>query len=94
MLDSIRLGIATRDSSPTGSVPTYFGLVAAQYRKTVVWVQIVIGVITIAALFQTHRLIAALAFFATMQVGAVFGALWAARLRSRIESARASHFRA
>jgi hypothetical protein len=59
-----------------------------QYKKTMVGTQILIGVVTLAVLLRTHRLVAALAFFATMQLGAVIGALWAVRLKSKIQRAR------
>jgi hypothetical protein len=39
-----------------------------------------IALITLAALVLSHRLLVAGAFFITMQLGALFGALWATRL--------------
>jgi hypothetical protein len=60
----------------------------AQYRKTLVGTQILIGGVTIAVLIQSHRVFAALTFWAVMQVGAILGAAWALRIRSRIEHAR------
>jgi hypothetical protein len=65
-----------------------------QYRKTFLGTQVVIGLVTIAALIQTHHLVAALGFFAMMQVGALAGAAWAASLKSRIVSARRTSLRA
>jgi hypothetical protein len=62
--------------------------VLQQYRKTFVGTQIVITVVTVASLVQTHRVIAAAAFFAMMQLGAFAGAAWAASLKSRIASVR------
>jgi hypothetical protein len=62
--------------------------VTEQYKKTLVSTQVLIGVITMAVLIRSHRLTAALAFFAMMQLGALLGALWAARLKSKIERAR------
>jgi hypothetical protein len=73
-----------------GREPTAFDLILECYRKTFVGIQVTIGVVTLAALLQTHRLIAAFAFFAIMQIGAIFGAMWAARLKSRIEHGRAN----
>lgn len=64
------------------------------YKKTFVGTQILIGVVTFAVILQSHRLVAALAFFVTMQLGAVLGAVWAARLKERIERARAKKVRA
>jgi hypothetical protein len=58
------------------------------YKKTFVGTQITIGVITLAVLIRTHRLVAALAFFVTMQLGAILGAMWAVRIKHRIEQAR------
>jgi hypothetical protein len=62
--------------------------VLQQYRKTFVGTQIVIAFVTLVSLIQTHRVIAALAFFAMMQLGALAGAAWAASLKYRIASAR------
>jgi hypothetical protein len=62
--------------------------VSEQYKKTFAGTQILIVVVTLAALVTTHRLAAALAFLATMQLGAVVGAMWAASLKSRIEHGR------
>jgi hypothetical protein len=62
--------------------------VFAQYRKSLVGTQIVIGIVTVAALIETRRIVAALAFFAVMQVGAIAGAAWAASLKNRIANAR------
>jgi hypothetical protein len=59
-----------------------------QYKKTWVGMQATIAVVTLAALVHTHRLVAALAFFATMQVGAVLGAIWAVQLKTRIARLR------
>jgi hypothetical protein len=42
----------------------------------------------LAVLLKSHRLGAALAFWAMMQLGGVLGALWAAWLKSRIERGR------
>ena len=58
------------------------------YKNTLVGTQAMIALITLVALMKTHRVIAALAFFATMQIGAVLGAVWAARLKNKIEAAR------
>jgi len=58
------------------------------YKRTLVGTQIMIGLITLVALLKTHRLIAAIAFFGTMQIGAILGAAWAARLTKRVETSR------
>jgi hypothetical protein len=52
-----------------------------QYRKTFRGTQMAIGVVTVFVQLRTHRLDVAFAFFAAMQLGALFGAFWAARLR-------------
>jgi hypothetical protein len=62
--------------------------VFAQYRKNFVGTQIVIGLVTVASLMQTHRAFAAVAFFVMMQLGALAGAVWGASLKSRIANAR------
>ena len=61
-----------------------------QYKKTLIPTQITILVVTIAALFWSHRVVAALAFFVVMQLCAVVGALWATRLKNKVERAMAS----
>jgi hypothetical protein len=52
-----------------------------QYKKTVARTQVLIALVTIAALIASRRLYVASGFFIAMQLGAVFGAMWAARLR-------------
>jgi hypothetical protein len=52
-----------------------------QYKKTLTSTQLVIALVTIAALIWTHRLYVAGGFFIAMQFGAVFGAAWATRLK-------------
>ncbi len=59
-----------------------------QYKKSFVGTQIMIAVVTAAALIHTRHLVAALGFFATMQVGALLGAAWGTSLKNRIASAR------
>jgi uncharacterized membrane protein YqjE len=73
---------------------TALDAIREQYRKTLIATQITIGVVTLVVLLQSHRLPAAVAFFFTMQVGAVIGALWAVRLKRRIELARSMNPRA
>ena len=55
-----------------------------QYKKTFGSMQLFIAVVTLA-LFQAfgRTWVVAAGFFAMMQVGAVFGAAWAARLKKR-----------
>ncbi|HEY4012021.1 MAG TPA: hypothetical protein VGM06_01675 [Polyangiaceae bacterium] len=59
-----------------------------RYRQTFLGTQIMVGVITLFTLMKTHRVLAALGFFATMQVGALVGAAWGARLKTMFERAR------
>jgi hypothetical protein len=59
-----------------------------RYRQTLLGTQIMIAAITVFTLMKTHRVVAAVAFFATMQIGAVLGAAWGARLKTMFESAR------
>jgi len=57
-----------------------------QYKKTFLRIQSVILIVSCAAFFAAdHRLVAAGAFFLVMQIGAVLGAVWAVRLKHRVE---------
>jgi hypothetical protein len=56
-----------------------------RYKRTLLPTQLLIAAVTVAILIQLHRWPAAAVFFATMQVGAVIGAMWAARLKRKIE---------
>ncbi len=64
------------------------------YKKTFTVTQFMIAVVAIAVLAVTHRILAALAFVATMEIGALLGAFWAARLKGKIERARWRNLRA
>lgn len=58
----------------------------AQYKKTFVFTQVLICLVTLAVYLGMHRLwILAAIYFVTMQVGAVLGAAWALRLRRKVE---------
>jgi hypothetical protein len=72
-----------------GSWQQYKQAVWHHYRQTLIGTQVMIAAITVVVVLKTHRLAAAAAFLATMQIGALLGAMWAARLRARIERARA-----
>ena len=61
----------------------------ARYRKTFASMQLFIAAITLGVLLLSQRFFLAGAFFCTMQLGAIFGAAWAARLE-RLLLARAS----
>jgi hypothetical protein len=54
------------------------------YKKTFVGIQMVILLVAGAVMFWTHQLGLAALFFATMQVGAVVGATWAQRLKTKL----------
>ena len=59
------------------------------YRKTFVGMQIVIALVTIGVfLLLGHSALRAGVFFVVMQIGAVIGALWAARLKAMVERRR------
>jgi hypothetical protein len=62
--------------------------VLKQYRKNLIGTQLVIAMMTVAMLVQSHRLITGIACFVVMQLGAIVGAAWGASLRSRIERGR------
>ena len=55
-----------------------------QYRKTAIGIQIVIGIVTIAVVIWSRTLTAGGVFFVAMQLSALLGAGWAARL-SRLQ---------
>ena len=58
-----------------------------QYKRTLVGMQLTIAAFTAGAYVMTYRSLASAAlFFVVMQVGAVFGAYWGARLKSRNQS--------
>jgi hypothetical protein len=60
-----------------------------QYRRTLVWTQVVIAMVTCAAFVACEfRIPVALTFFAVMQIGGALGAGWGARIRARVEAAR------
>ena len=56
-----------------------------RYRRTFFVTQAGIAAVTLAILLQSHRLFAAAAFFGAMELGALLGAMWAARIKRRIE---------
>ncbi len=58
------------------------------YKRTFVMVQVlalVVGYLAYSA--SNHSLVAPIVFIAIMQVSAVFGAMWADRLRRKIRAA-------
>jgi len=56
-----------------------------QYKRTFSSMQVFIAVVTVGLFFGLGRTwTLATGFFVMMQVGAVFGAAWAARLRRRL----------
>ena len=61
----------------------------SQYKKTFIFVQLIIGFVTVGAYLGTHRQLPVAAFyFLFMQVGAVAGASWAARLKQTLVSTK------
>ena len=62
-------------------------MIRQQYQKTLVGMQVTIAVVTTGAYLSMYRSWAAAAvFFTVMQIGAVLGAYWGARLKSRTQS--------
>ncbi len=59
-----------------------------QYKKTFLGMQIVMWLIAAGVLLSTHRLFAAAVFLVVMQLGAVLGAMWGARLKSKLQGIR------
>jgi uncharacterized protein involved in cysteine biosynthesis len=60
-----------------------------QYRKTVIPIQLVIFTITLIACFAARLpILTVLFYFVIMQICAVIGAMWAARLRRKIEMSK------
>jgi hypothetical protein len=53
------------------------------YINTFGRMQKIIGMVTLVVQLWRHQLDVSLAFFVTMQFGALLGAFWAARLRVR-----------
>ena len=56
-----------------------------QYKKTFWSMQLVIGLVTFGVLAWSHLWDLGAAFFCTMQLGAVAGAMWGVRLKNRIQ---------
>jgi hypothetical protein len=57
-----------------------------QYRKTFVGMQTVIALITVAVYLQMYRSLApTLSFFFVLQGAAIAGALWASRIKRRLD---------
>ena len=59
-----------------------------QYKKTFAYMQLMIAIATIAIyLTMNHLSVLAGLFFLVMQLGAVLGAMWATRLKRKLEGA-------
>jgi hypothetical protein len=56
-----------------------------RYKRTFWVTQAVIALVTCAIFMRFHAWQAATLFFATMQVGALTGSAWAARIKRKIE---------
>jgi membrane protein implicated in regulation of membrane protease activity len=59
-----------------------------QYRKSLFGMQFVMWLIAAGVLLRTHRLFAAAVFFFVMQLGAIVGAMWGARLKNKLQGTR------
>jgi hypothetical protein len=55
-----------------------------QYKKTFVRMQALIAVVSMGVLVTTHAWPLATLFFATMQLGAIAGAMWGVRLKEKV----------
>jgi hypothetical protein len=61
----------------------------AQYRKTLLATQLIIALLTCAAWLSLHDFKSAvIQFFIPLQACAVFGAIWATRLKRRLQENR------
>ena len=56
-----------------------------QYKKTAVGMQVTVCLAAGVVYVWSHLLSLAATFFVIMQVGAVLGAMWGARLRNKLE---------
>jgi uncharacterized membrane protein len=59
-----------------------------QYKKSLFGMQIVMWLVAGGVLLRTHRLFAATVFLIAMQLGAVVGAMWGARLKNKLQGLR------
>jgi hypothetical protein len=60
----------------------------AQYKRTFWFMQVLICLVTCGIyLTMNHLVVAAALFFVVMQVSAVVGAMWASRLKRKLEGA-------
>lgn len=58
-----------------------------QYKKTLPATQSVIAFVTVAVTLWTRAWNAGAMFFVVMQMGAILGAMWAVRLKHKVERA-------
>ena len=58
-----------------------------QYKKTAQGMQVVMLVVTALVFIASHDVVIAGVFLVAMQIAAVVGAMWASRLRKKIEGA-------
>jgi hypothetical protein len=56
-----------------------------RYKRTFIVTQFLIAAVVVAVFLKLHVWQAAAAVFVAMQLGAVTGSLWAARLKRRVE---------
>jgi hypothetical protein len=57
-----------------------------QYKRSFLFIQVLIALITVGVYLNArHLVLVAALFFVAMQVSAVFGAMWATRLKRKLE---------
>jgi uncharacterized membrane protein YfcA len=61
-----------------------------RYKRTFIGTQTIIATVTLAILYKLQAWQVAMVFFATMQLGAVLGAMWAGRLKRKLEQHRSA----
>jgi hypothetical protein len=59
-----------------------------QYKKTFLGMQMVMWLITGGVVLRTHRLFVAAVFLVVMQLSAIVGAMWGARLKNKLQGIR------
>jgi hypothetical protein len=69
--------------------PLLFWRMLEQYKRTFIPIQVTIWLVTVGVYLTMHHLVLlAGIFFVAMQLGAVFGAGWAYRLKRKVETKR------
>jgi hypothetical protein len=84
MMDRFQPRVVTEASrTATVGARSAASLVLVQYVRTFGRTQFTIGLVALAVLLRTHRPQTVLVYLALMQLGAVAGAVWATRLKSK-----------